>query len=228
MKKHIKTIMVVIAGAAILIGGIWGINESRYPNVPAFDDHFTRKFLNKDKKVDDGFYEFKSKTGQYTIWFPEEYQLLHENEQQYVKNDNFYERWKASSVNKHKRGDQLNYLQVNLSESNPDDESIYVESLFKGEFGANDPEKWETANTRIYFDAAYLYFKGTEEHVIHDKNKHAPNTYIGYVADKHSNKVIELWFDDSLNHQTNKGLEKREWFVEILNSIRFNQENSST
>ncbi len=103
----------------------------------------------------------------------------------------------------------------------------YVESLFKGEFGANNPEKWETANTRIYFDAAYLYFKGTEQHV-HDKNKYAPNTYIGYVADKYSNKVIELWFDDSLNHQTNKELEKREWFVEILNSIRFNQENSST
>ncbi|MBY0029892.1 hypothetical protein H7K20_22685, partial [Priestia aryabhattai] len=118
-----------------------------------------REFLNKDKKVDDGFYEFKSRTGQYTMWFPEEYQFLHENEQQYVKSEDFYERWKASSVKKHKREDQLNYLQVNLSESNPDDESIYVESLFKGAFGANDPEKWETANTRIYFDAAYLYFK---------------------------------------------------------------------
>ncbi|MEH7556956.1 hypothetical protein V7165_16530 [Priestia megaterium] len=67
MKKRTKTIIAVIAGAAILIGGIWMINESRYPNVPAFDDHFTREFLNKDKKVDDGFYEFKSKTGQYDV-----------------------------------------------------------------------------------------------------------------------------------------------------------------
>lgn len=67
MKKHTKTIILVIVGAAILIGGIWGVNESRYPNAPAFDDHFTRKFLNRDKKVDDGFYEFKSKTGQYTM-----------------------------------------------------------------------------------------------------------------------------------------------------------------
>ncbi|MES9793086.1 hypothetical protein ABWL24_21870, partial [Priestia megaterium] len=70
----------------------------------------------------------------------------------------------------------MNYLQVKLSESNPDDESIYVESLFKDEFGVNNPQKWETANTRIYFDTGYLYFKGTEEHVIYDKNKHAPNT----------------------------------------------------
>ncbi len=73
MKKRTKTLLAVITGVAILIGGIiggiWMINESRYPNVPAFDDHFTRKFLNKDKKVTDGFYEFKSKTGQYTMWF---------------------------------------------------------------------------------------------------------------------------------------------------------------
>jgi hypothetical protein len=39
MKKRTKIIIAVIAGAAILIGGIWMINESRYPNVPAFDDH---------------------------------------------------------------------------------------------------------------------------------------------------------------------------------------------
>ncbi|WP_323134969.1 hypothetical protein [Priestia sp. J2] len=67
MKQRTKTIIVVITGATILIGGIWIINESLYPNVPAFKDHFTREFLNKDKKVDDGFYEFKSRTGQYTM-----------------------------------------------------------------------------------------------------------------------------------------------------------------
>ncbi|MBZ5479416.1 hypothetical protein COE67_04360 [Priestia megaterium] len=222
MKKRTKTIIAVIAGAAILIGGIWMINESRYPNVPAFDDHFTREFLNKDKKVDDGFYEFKSKTGQYTMWFPEEYQLLHENEQQYVRDGDFYERWKASSV-KNKEENQLNYLQVKLSESNPDDESIYVESLFKDEFGVNNPQKWETANTRIYFDTGYLYFKGTEEHVIYDKNKHAPNTYIAYVADKNSSRVIELWFDDSLNNQVGRESDKKDWFVKVLNSIHFKE-----
>ncbi len=76
------------------------------------------------------------------MWFPEEYQLLHENEQQYVRDGDFYERWKASSV-KNKEENQLNYLQVKLSESNPDDESIYVESLFKDEFGVNNPQKWK-------------------------------------------------------------------------------------
>jgi hypothetical protein len=72
LKKRIKTVSAVIAGATILIGGIWMINEISYPNVPAFNDHFTREFLDKGKKADNEFYEFKSKTGQYTMWFPEE------------------------------------------------------------------------------------------------------------------------------------------------------------
>ncbi len=37
MKKHTKTIIAVIIGITILIGGGWLINESRYPNVPAFN-----------------------------------------------------------------------------------------------------------------------------------------------------------------------------------------------
>ncbi|WP_336314173.1 hypothetical protein [Priestia megaterium] len=117
MKKHTKTIIALIIGVTILIGGVWIINESRYPNVPAFNNHFTRKFLNKDKKVDDGFYEFKSKTGQYTMWFPEEYQLLHENHQQYVRDGNFYERWRASSIKKYKDENQINNIQATFSEA---------------------------------------------------------------------------------------------------------------
>lgn len=98
MKKRTKTIVAVIAGVAILIGGIWGINQSRYSNVPAFDDHFTLTFLNKDKKVDDGFYKFKSKAEQYTMWFPEEFAIANADGQGYSKNEQNYEDWKALST----------------------------------------------------------------------------------------------------------------------------------
>ncbi|MEH7200188.1 hypothetical protein, partial [Priestia megaterium] len=161
MKKRTKTIIAVIAGAAILIGGIWMINESRYPNVPAFDDHFTREFLNKDKKVDDGFYEFKSKTGQYTMWFPEEYQLIHENDEDYVVSGNMYERWVASYTKKYKNDSQINSISLKLSEGrDPEDESFSVESLMKNRFNVSEPRLIETSNTRIYYQSAYIYFKG--------------------------------------------------------------------
>ncbi|MBQ4867756.1 hypothetical protein IHQ11_14730 [Priestia megaterium] len=228
MKKRTKTIIAVIAGAAILIGGIWMINESRYPNVPAFDDHFTREFLNKDKKVDDGFYEFKSKTGQYTMWFPEEYQLIKENEEDYVINDNSYERWIAKDVN-NKAGDTgEDYIEVTFSNARKaENESFTVENMFKEQLNTTKPNNFETSSTRIYYDSAYTYFKGTQEVVKHNSKEHAPNTYIAYIVDKKSNNAIELWFDKSKGSQKNNEVTEKKWLLTILKNIRFREGNEN-
>ncbi|MEW4280607.1 hypothetical protein [Priestia megaterium] len=219
MKKRTKTIIAVIAGAAILIGGIWMINESRYPKVPAFDDHFTREFLNKDKKVDDGFYEFKSKTGQYTMWFPEEYQLLHENEQQYVKEGKLYERYRAVS-----NSNELEYMTVEFSNKIKKNESIYVERLFQEQFNSNKPYKIETRNVSIYYDKAYTYFKGTHKQVNREKEGYVPNEYVAYIADKHSNSVIKFYFDNVKEKLTEKqGEEQDKRIMKILKSVKFNE-----
>jgi hypothetical protein len=224
MKKRTKTIIAVIAGAAILIGGIWMINESRYPNVPAFDDHFTREFLNKDKKVDDGFYEFKSKTGQYTMWFPEEYQLIHENDEDYVVSGNMYERWVASYTKKYKNDSQINSISLKLSEGrDPEDESFSVESLMKNRFNVSEPKLIETSNSRIYYQSAYIYFKGPKKHVVNDNKKHVPNTYVAYVADKNSTKVIQLSIDQVGDLMEDNELGKNTWVLKILKSIHFNE-----
>ncbi|MGX1374445.1 hypothetical protein RKD56_001563 [Priestia megaterium] len=199
IKKRTKTLPAIITGVAILIGGIWMINESRYPNVPAFDDHFTRKFLNKDKKVGDGFYEFKSKTGQYTMWFPEGYRLLSENGD-YARDNKDFEQWGAvpSSENK-----------------------VY---LFKRRFGLSIPNKIENSQTRVYYQSAYIYFKGTEKRVIVDKKKHIPNAYLAYVADKSSNKVLQISFDSSDKYKSGDEDKKKEWFLKILENIHFKDE----
>ncbi len=171
MKKHTKTIILVIVGAAILIGGIWGVNESRYPNVPAFDDHFTRKFLNKDKKVSDGFYEFKSKTNQYTMWFPEEYQVLHKYREDYTRNDESYENWSAAYIQPYENDKQTYAIKVEFSENDTKSESIYVASLFKEQLDSKKTKQVETSNTRIYYDYAYTYFRGTNQHIVHNDKR---------------------------------------------------------
>lgn len=223
MKKHTKTIILVIVGAAILIGGIWGVNESRYPYAPAFDDHFTRKFLNKDKKVDEGFYEFKSKTDQYTMWFPEEYQVLHKNREDYAVNNDSYESWWAVYNEEIEGKTQPNYIKTEFLTSNPAYESIHVEALFKRRFGLSVPNKIENSQTRIYYQSAYIYFKGTEKHVIVDKKKHTPNTYLAYIADKRSNKILQIFFDSSDKYKSGDEEKKQDWFLEMLKNIHFNE-----
>ncbi|MGN2271956.1 hypothetical protein [Priestia megaterium] len=227
MKNRMKTVIGVIVGIAILIGIIWGINESRYPNVPAFNDHFTRKFLNKDKKVDGGFYEFKSKTGQYTMWFPEEYRLIHENDEDYVVSGKMYERWVAAYTKEHKKEHQINSISLKFSEGrDPGDESFSVESLMKNRFNVSEPKVIETSNTRIYYQSAYIYFKGPQKHVINDSKEHVPNTYVAYVADKESTKVIQLSMDQVGDFIEDSNLEKNTWVLNMLKSIHFKAENN--
>lgn len=225
MKKRTKIVSAVIAGATILIGGIWMGNETRYPNVPAFNDHFTREFLEKDKKVDDGFYEFKSKTGQYRMWFPEEYQLIHENKEDYSLNGNAYERWVASSENSFNNKNGISYINVELAEKVKENEEVNVESLFKKNLHVNQPKKIETAHISIYYDSAYTYFKGTEEKVVKNNIKYVPNTYVAYIANKDTDRVIELYYKYTGENLTEKQGEKQEkLIVKILQSVNFHEE----
>ncbi|AUO12927.1 hypothetical protein [Priestia megaterium] len=226
MKKHTKTIILVIVGAAILIGCIWGVNESRYPNVPAFDDHFTRKFLNKHKKADDGFYEFKSQTSQYKMWFPEDYQMLHNASEYYSVNGKSYENWSASYRKVDGKNKSIYYLKAEFSKNDKKSEPIYVKKLFEEQLKDSNFKEIETSRTRIYYNYAYAYFEGTERHVVHNSKVHLPNTYTAYVADKNSNKVIEFSYD-SIGEGTETSQEKRKlWFLTILKSINFSEGKS--
>ena len=64
----------------LFIGGCWLMSEKDIsemdpkdlPNVTAFQDDFTREFMTSTEEVDDGYYLFESKTGGYTMWYPED------------------------------------------------------------------------------------------------------------------------------------------------------------
>ncbi|MCK0470563.1 hypothetical protein [Halalkalibacter sp. APA_J-10(15)] len=63
--RHLKGI------ALVLVMMVTGGCMMNAPDVPAFEDEFTREFMKSTKEVEEGFYLFESKTGGYTIWFPE-------------------------------------------------------------------------------------------------------------------------------------------------------------
>ena len=82
-----------------------------------------------------------------------------------------------------------------------------MKELFQEQLKDSNPKEIETSRTRIYYDYAYAYFKGTERHVVHNSKVHLPNTYTAYVADKSSNKVIEFSYD-SIGKGTETSQEK--------------------
>ena len=51
------------------------IDPAELPDVVAFQDEFTREFMASTEEVEEGYYLFKSKTGGYTMMFPENAQM---------------------------------------------------------------------------------------------------------------------------------------------------------
>src|SRR5690606_26543949 len=47
------------------------MDSAELPNVVAFQDDFTREFMASTEEVEEGYYLFKSKTGGYTMLYPE-------------------------------------------------------------------------------------------------------------------------------------------------------------
>ena len=46
------------------------VNPNKLPDVPAFQDDFTREFMGSIDEVEKGFYLFQSQTGKYTMMYP--------------------------------------------------------------------------------------------------------------------------------------------------------------
>ncbi|MEK1832109.1 hypothetical protein AAAC51_34135 [Priestia megaterium] len=75
------------------------------------------------------------------MWFPEEYQLIHENKEDYAINGQFYERWVASSGNFFNNKNEVSYMNVELAEKVKENEEVNVESLFKKNLHVNQPKR---------------------------------------------------------------------------------------
>src|SRR5699024_9909010 len=82
------------------------MNPEDLPDVTAFQDDFTREFMTSTEEVEDGYYLFESKTGGYTMWYPEDA----------IMNKGYYERTKDTfervsfGVEANKDKDSLLYL----------------------------------------------------------------------------------------------------------------------
>src|SRR5699024_4152405 len=68
------TFIILFIGGCGLMGkkDISNMDPKDLPDVTAFQDDFTREFMTSTEDVEEGYYLFESKTGGYTMWYPEE------------------------------------------------------------------------------------------------------------------------------------------------------------
>ncbi|MDQ0273320.1 hypothetical protein [Cytobacillus purgationiresistens] len=95
------------------------------PGTRAYQDEFTREFLQSPEEIEEGFYQFKSKTEGYTMWFPKDAKVSEagfESNQDVFETFSFGEQVKKENLSFYYK---ITYNQNVLT----DDSEIYLESL---------------------------------------------------------------------------------------------------
>ncbi|MDL4842640.1 hypothetical protein [Aquibacillus rhizosphaerae] len=122
------------------------MEEAQLPETKAFQDEFTREFMDSSEEVKDGYYLFRSKTDRYTMLFPENAEV---SRMFYERNKDFFE---SLSFVDYSKEENYNFkYDVNFTTYGEEalDNSLEILSEkigYSGEF-----QKIEGENTLIYF-----------------------------------------------------------------------------
>ena len=146
------------------------MNEADLPDVRAFNDEFTRDFLQSTEETKEGFYPFLSGTGKYKMDFPAEGVI---GEKAYTKKKRGYEEFLIHIKDETGSIIRINYYPGDRKESK--DQSL---DLLKGRLGYDGEfEKKEE-------DGQSLYYTDFERRGFH--------TYGGYVQNEQADGGIDI------------------------------------
>ncbi|MEC5422974.1 hypothetical protein QGM71_05610 [Virgibacillus sp. C22-A2] len=180
------------------------MNPEELPDVRAFEDEFTRRFLQSTEETRPGYYPFLSGTGKYEMDFPSVGIM---GEKGYaVKNDTS----EGYLIGIDNQNDSESSINVNYDEFKGIKEvDSYLENLeqrlgLKVEF-----EKYEDDNKVLYFSD-------------YKRSKDISN-YVGYVQNKKQNGGIELIYKTKCADTVEECEQSMEAIVDWMKSINFIQ-----
>ncbi|WP_054950738.1 hypothetical protein [Numidum massiliense] len=151
----------------------------KLPQVTAFQDEFTRKFMDSTEPVKEGYYLFRSGVGGYTMLFPEGAKL---SEKGYSAPDKFYEEIDfGTSENNVDFYVHINYIQDGSASSiNIQLKGLSSTSNYNGEF-----DKIKLEDKEIYL--------AKNEFRLEDEKDTAYN-FSSYIKSNNSNKGIRFFY----------------------------------
>jgi hypothetical protein len=189
------------------------MDPAELPDVIAFQDDFTREFMSSLDEVEDGYYLFESKTGGYTMMYPENAKM----------DQLFYE----------STGDNYEYIQFGENEET-NKFNYYVRAAYDEGGRAGEPEiLLDLLSTYVNYEGEYekiddadvsIYFAATE--YVTDSGKSTTNRFFGTVMSNNSDQSVRFIYNviiDNENVDNAVDLESVERNVlEIMKSIEFN------
>lgn len=169
------------------------MDPEKLPDLPAFQDDFTREFMGSTDEIEEGFYLFQSKTGKYTMMYPANAKMQRTF---YGFTGDNYEKLRYASTDEEVTG--ATYT-VDLSFKHNKDTirlNTHLSVVSRGIRYDGDFEKIETDDTDIYFAKNTLPEDGE---TIRTYN------FFGVVKSKESNKTLNYNYMVYCEEQTENG-----------------------
>ena len=189
------------------------MDPKKLPDVIAFQDDFTREFMGSVDEVEEGFYLFQSKTGRYTMMYPEN-ASMHRPFYGFTGED--YEKIRYAGNDEEVTGAMYT---VDLVYKNSKDTirfSTHLAVVSRGLRYDGDFEKIETEDTEIYF--AKNTFPVDGERV-------GSYNFFGVVKSKDSNRTLRYtyvvycdWDEKTCDYDV-EGIEKH--VKKLMRSVTF-------
>ncbi|RFA33337.1 hypothetical protein CAI16_15095 [Virgibacillus dokdonensis] len=186
------------------------MNPEDLPDVRAFQDEFTRGFLQSTEETKPGYYPFLSGTGKYEMDFPEGGMI---SERAYARKEKVHEGYSVHILSDVVGGADTTIFYY--SDDTTDELDMNLES-FSSRIGKDINYK------EIAGDGQSLYYGNFERMGFH--------TYAGYIQNENGNGALEVIYRidcrQELKEKCNKNKTENEKYVlDWLKTIRFIDEN---
>ena len=145
----LSMIFILLGGCSMFEKPIAERNPKDLPDVMAFQDEFTRGFMTSTEEVEDGYYLFESKTGGYTMWYPEDARM---DDMYYQKKGEHFEAIQFGG-NHDSTTDTAYYVRATYNKLNDvKDHELYL-SLLSGTSGYDGEFEQNKKGERMYYYA---------------------------------------------------------------------------
>ena len=207
--------MFLMIASLLFIGGC---QVDTYPEVPAFEDEFTREFLPSTEEVEEGYYLFESKTGGYQMLFPENARV---SKFGYERNGEGFEHLIFGNYNHVDEIAVEHNLTYNFhGEENYDRNLIArLKSLSQRISYSGEYKKLETKDKEIYF--AY----NVHNIEVNDESEFVYNTF-AYILPKKGVFSLQYIHSSSCNNDVDCPIdpeEQKEDAFKMMESVKFNE-----
>ncbi|MDL4842639.1 hypothetical protein [Aquibacillus rhizosphaerae] len=209
--KQILPLIIIL----VILGGCQ-LKEAQLPETKAFQDEFTREFMDSTEEVKDGYYLFRSKTDGYTMLFPKDAEIL--DSPIYERDKDFFE---FVNFVDYSREQNYNYeYDIMYSMYGEEGVEVSLKGLSRRVGYSGEYQEIEGENTRIYYAKEQELYKS-------DERERTVYGFFSYIVPKGGAVGVEFiysshcYVEEACNIEPEKEEEKA---LMLMKSVQFNKD----